>query len=489
MARPRNKPVTDPRSKQEVPGLYFKKSNRSFYSIPQAGKEQYWGRSKLQAIDDFRHATVPRVIERIPDDWAYSDLLEAGVPEEVIDGSPELIAMAKKGQFTVRREWVDQHFQKHPLAHFVKNQERSRQGLPDLEPLESEDGAPTSRKRLADTLKFWAEWKKEEGREPQTINDMSARFKCFIRCVGNKLVSELSHDDFIKWQRYVMRESKKRAKPELWSNRRHQAVKYILKFTKRKESKWGFPDGLFEWSDCYDRKKYVAGRENKQPIPADAFHKLLAAANQQAQTDPEQYDRNSQRGRAQRLQARRKKREGIQNLAMLKLVLACDLDNSDCARIKWMNIRDFDGDDPYLDFPRQKVKWLVGAGVDRVTPLLPSVIKALKKWREYEPQPDSGLVFKTAQKSPFTSRTVSNVYKRLREAAELDARWTFKHIRNVGSSLAKRAKPPVDERQAFLGHAINGTSKFYEGNVDQTYLITLVNLIGAEYLEGNSIRS
>lgn len=141
--------------------------------------------------------------------------------------------MAKKGKFTVRREWVEQNFQKHPLAHFMKNQERSRQGLPDLEPLESEDGKPTSKKRLADPLKFWAEWKKEEGREPQTINDMSSRFKCFIGCVGNKLVSELSHDDFIKWQRYVMRESRQRAKPELWSNRRHQAVKYILKFTKQ----------------------------------------------------------------------------------------------------------------------------------------------------------------------------------------------------------------------------------------------------------------
>ncbi len=49
MARPRNKPVTDPRSKQEVPGLYFKRSNRSFYSIPQTGKEQYWG-SRCQRV-------------------------------------------------------------------------------------------------------------------------------------------------------------------------------------------------------------------------------------------------------------------------------------------------------------------------------------------------------------------------------------------------------------------------------------------------------
>ena len=104
MARPRNKPVTDPRSKQEVPGLYFKKSNRSFYSIPQAGKEQYWGRSKLQAIDDFRRATAPRVTERIPDDWAHSDWVKAGVSQERVSeaalGSRALLEAGGVSEYT-----------------------------------------------------------------------------------------------------------------------------------------------------------------------------------------------------------------------------------------------------------------------------------------------------------------------------------------------------------------------------------------------------
>jgi len=55
-------------------------------------------------------------MERIRDDWVDRNLLEAGVPEEIIDDSPELIALAKKGLFTVRSEWVEHHFQKHPLA-------------------------------------------------------------------------------------------------------------------------------------------------------------------------------------------------------------------------------------------------------------------------------------------------------------------------------------------------------------------------------------
>ncbi len=148
--------MTDPPSKREVPGLYFKKSNRSFYSIPQQGKEQYWGRDKIRAIDNFRRATTPRGIERISDDWAYGDWVEAGVPEEIIDDIPELLAMAERGQFEVSRECVEQNFQKSPFAHFMKNQERSRRGLPPLEPLESEDGKPTSKKRLSKKIPHYS---------------------------------------------------------------------------------------------------------------------------------------------------------------------------------------------------------------------------------------------------------------------------------------------------------------------------------------------
>ena len=143
-----------PRSQKELPGQYFKKSSRSFYSILQPGKEQYWRRVKLSAIDSLRRAAAPRIIERISDDCAYGDLAEAGVPEEIIDDHPELITMAKRGRFDISREWVEQNFQERPLAHLVKNQERSGGGLPPLEPLESEDRTPPSRKRLADALKI-----------------------------------------------------------------------------------------------------------------------------------------------------------------------------------------------------------------------------------------------------------------------------------------------------------------------------------------------
>ncbi len=45
-------------ARAESPRL-LEKSNRSFYSIPGQGKQQYWGRDKLKAIDNFRGATTP----------------------------------------------------------------------------------------------------------------------------------------------------------------------------------------------------------------------------------------------------------------------------------------------------------------------------------------------------------------------------------------------------------------------------------------------
>ena len=50
----------------------------------------------------------------------------------------------------------------------------------------------------------------------------------------------------------------------------------------------------------------------------------------------------------------------------------------------------------------------------------------------------------------------------------------------VGPTLRKRDERPQDDRGAFLGHAVGGTgtSRWYEGDVDEHYLTKLVSLIG-----------
>lgn len=81
------------------------------------------------------------------------------------------------------------------------------------------------------------------------------------------------------------------------------------------------------------------------------------------------------------------------------------------------------------------------------------------------------------------------MFRRLADEAGVDRRWSFKHLRNVGPSIAKRAKLPRDEREAFLGHVVDGTSKFYEADVDETFLVNRVNLIGEQYFGGEHVGS
>jgi hypothetical protein len=60
-------------------------------------------------------------------------------------------------------------------------------------------------------------------------------------------------------------------------------------------------------------------------------------------------------------------------------------------------------------------------------------------------------------------------------------------IARYRSDLAQR-RLYDDERDAFLGHVVRGTSRLYEGDVDETYLVPLVNLIGQHYLDGEQVQ-
>ncbi len=42
-------------------------------------------------------------------------------------------------------------------------------------------------------------------------------------------------------------------------------------------------------------------------------------------------------------------------------------------------------------------------------------------------------------------------------------------------------------RNEFLGHNEDGSNKFYNEDIDENYLVPLVNLIGAEYFGGDAI--
>lgn len=97
--------------------------------------------------------------------------------------------------------------------------------------------------------------------------------------------------------------------------------------------------------------------------------------------------------------------------------------------------------------------------------------------------PRTEYVFSNDAKRQFVSSKVSNGFVRLRKAAGQQG-YDYQHLRNVGPSIGKRKKRHPDEREAFLAHAVRGTSRYYEGDVDATYLVEFVDLIGNEYFGG-----
>lgn len=270
-----------------------------------------------------------------------------------------------------------------------------------------------------------------------------------------------------------------------WQHDRVSRVKSVIGYVKRKYPEWPWPAGVLEWAGSFTAKPFRPKASNRQPMPPDVFGMLVANCRRWAMTAPEEYDATSQPGRAKRLQAMWRRRDGVQFEAILRLGLNCGLDPVDIERITWDDLK-LDVAVPHIQFARRKVEGKVGEAVQRVTPLVPSTVKALTQWRVFE-APHGGPVFRTARKGHYSRNCVSHTMKRLRAEAGVDACWSFKHLRNIGPTLARRARLSSDEREAFLGHVVRGTSRFYEDDVDEHYLIPVVNLIGQHYGGGEQV--
>lgn len=81
-------------------------------------------------------------------------------------------------------------------------------------------------------------------------------------------------------------------------------------------------------------------------------------------------------------------------------------------------------------------------------------------------------------------RQISDGFMSLREVCKY-----YKHLRNVGPTIRKRNKRSEEETNGFLGHSADGkrAGVFYEGIVGEDYLVDIVNLIGIEYISGETV--
>lgn len=170
--------------------------------------------------------------------------------------------------------------------------------------------------------------------------------------------------------------------------------------------------------------------------------------------------------------------------AVLYLVVNCGLDNVDICRLRREHLQ-LDADTPHLDFARSKVEWKTGQAVERLIPLLPETVAALRTWIDHE-HDSTGTVFRTAGQGkvhppkPFDKSTLSTKVKQLRDNAKV--KQSLKHLRNVPATLAKESRLPTEMADYVLGHTQKGIAARYTGDMLITYAQPLVDEIGAKYL-------
>lgn len=463
---------------REIHDLSFNESNQSYYNIDQrTRKRAYHGRDCTLAVRMFL-ASQHSYHHAMTDAEASEKLTnEAGLEDYEV--TPNLIELAKEADRTgFHPSEADAFVEANPnnsLAVWFK-----QVGYTNSRPKERKPRA--SKEKLSDCLDFWSDWVEAA---PQTVESTRRFFERFVKAIGNLPISRLSQVDFVIWQKWVKKKCKKLSIKT--ADDHHAAVSKVLRLAKRKNQAWAFPDGMHEWADDWKldhRPKYVPKKSNSQPMPVDVFVKLLAVADLWAVTDPSEIDATTQQGRGKKRQALLKQRQGVQFAAVLRLAIH-GLANIDCARIEWADLNDLDGDLPHLDFPRTKCEHKIGYAVDRKTPLLSGCVAALNRWRNFE-KPNRN-VFRTSQGRAFTSNSLAQVVEKMREESGSDG-WSFKHLRNVGGTLADKEGMSEMKIDRFLGHTLKRERAKYLGDVGPDYLIDLVNLIGANYFAGQTVR-
>ncbi len=310
------------------------------------------------------------------------------------------------------------------------------------------------------------------------VRDTLSRWQLLVDCVGNIRITEMGPVHFRKFQEWADREASRKATGR-WHQQLFTAVKSVFNHTMRRYPDWAWPAGISERIRAWQPKKYESSDHHAEPMPPEMFRKLLAQCDTWAATPLDGLDTTSQSGRGRRLQVIRKRREGLQLRAILKLAINCGLNGVDCERLRWSHLK-LDAGTPHLDFARRKVAHSAGKPIERRIPLSPEVVRELEGWRAAD-SPKDDLVFHSARGTGFRADLISKAFARLRSEAELGADFDFRHLRNVGPSLASENDLPEEKIQHFLGHTPANTSARYKGAKKPEYLKPMVDLIGENY--------
>lgn len=337
--------------------------------------------------------------------------------------------------------------------------------------------------RLSDCIPVWRKRLEAKRIGENHIVAYENVYQKFIELCGDCYLSHLAKSHFVDWQDHV--DESKGGRGAQWRKSQLIPVGAIIR-KARKLTDWKFPIELDLWLSVFEYGKVKPHKSHRVPLWVEHFKAMLAKLEEWSTIDVQAYTDSLPNNRATDhlskanniKQAKRIQRFGMQWLAILRLAVNCGCDNSDISVITYDDL-DLGAKLPVFKLTRKKT------GVRRHTPLLPSTIAAINRWRESEVTRFKN-VFTNDGKKPFVSAKVSNNFQRLRDAVGADGVW-FKHCRNVGATLGRNHRLTINECEAFLGHDVNGMCVFYMGDTPDDYLVPLVNLIGAEYFGGETV--
>lgn len=314
-----------------------------------------------------------------------------------------------------------------------------------------------SKEKLSDCIAFWRQQKQERSRTKSHIDTVTRLFNCFVKVVGNKPVSELTKQDFVAYESWLLATGKKLTNQ--WKRDRIGDLSEVLRLCINKTD-FPIPGNVTTWLNVFEPMPHSPARENKQPLPKEHFRALINVCD--TYTAP----------------AGDRTLDPIQFKAILLLTANCAFSNDDICRLTIGHLK-LDATVPFVDFPRQKVARRIGRPIERMTPLATETVESLRTWlkqgRSYRP------VFVSSNGLSWKYAKLNAAFGRAKKVAGIASFHTFKHLRNIAPTVRRDKGLPADMSETILGQSIKGTTRFYTGDADETYLLPLVAAVRDVY--------
>ena len=387
----------------------------------------------LQRMLDDKHYFYTKVVERI----------------KTTDGQPET---ERNRQLVAVLYWVLGHLRNIKEMEEFKNSQSS--------PKRKKDGAI-----LSDVYDFW-----EKTRNPTSKHQRKTkeRFNHFVELVGDVQFDELTEDHIRLYIQSMRQEG--RSGNDIAAHMSH--TRLVLNFTNKP---------LAMQSTEYPTKI----QPHKPADLANLTRMLNLTAEEKTDPDPHN-QRPFPPDEYQKITATIRKDKDRQFLCVWLLACQTGANMTDFERLVWGESLILDHKTPHLHLARIKR----GRG-ERVIPLRKETVQALKKYRaSLKPanQADGQFAFlhlgDRNRNKPISTDHISNMTETYRDAAGVNDKWTYKHLRNVGPNVAKDKDMKTADSWAFLGQTAKlGELQKYEYQ-NPRQLLPYVNAIATEYFSG-----